>query len=112
MVAYEQANSRSCGSGDGKSSSSNSFASHQLPQSHSMSWELHSFLKLYGHSGTLALRWFKSALEKLLPLLQPLDAASTRTPHPAAAQAARYRACMLGAVQKQLLLLDGCNLRA
>jgi hypothetical protein len=110
MVAYEQANSRSCG--DSENSSSNAFGSHELPQLHSMSWELHSFLKLYGRSGTLALSWFKSALEKLLPLLQPLDAASTRTPHPAAAQAAKYRACMLGAVQEQLLLLDGCNLRS
>ena len=102
MVAYEQEHN----------AGSRSFASCPPPSVQSICWELHSFLKLHGRTGALVLRWFKAALEQLLPLLAPLDAGEPAIEHtrcPAAAQAAAYRACMLSVVRQQLLQLDGCD---
>ncbi len=109
MVAYEQAQTIASDSGSGSS-----FVGDAPRQSQSINWELHSFLKLYGRPGTLALRWFQRALQQLLPLLAPLEAAtcpSSQMLHPVAANVAAYRACMLSLLQQQLMFLDGCDLR-
>ncbi len=113
MVAYEQEQTSAAGSSS--SSSSSSFVGDTPRQSQSISYELHSFLKLYGQPGALALRWYQRALQPLLPLLAPLEAAactSSQMLHPVAAHAAAYRACMLGVLQQQLLFLQGCDVHA
>lgn len=68
MVAYEQEHN----------AGSRSFASCPPPSVQSICWELHS---LHGRTGALVLRWFKAALEQLLPLLAPLDAGEPTMEH-------------------------------
>jgi hypothetical protein len=82
------------------------------PNLRPMCWELYSFLKLYGETGALVLRWFKGEMEQLLSVLAPLDVGKSaigRSRCRASAQAAAYRAYLLSVVKQQLLLLDGCD---
>jgi hypothetical protein len=104
MVAFEQTRVQAAGSGDPIVSSSPSDS-----QTTNMSWELHAFRKQYGEPANLALRWFKDALEKLLVHFDAGTCGFVENPHPVAAQAASYRACMRSVIQKQLLLLQGCD---
>ena len=108
MVAYEQTQAKTADS----SSSCRALVSYPPSDSQPVSWELHSFLKLHGESAVLALRWFKSALETLRGQLDAGKRASAEKNHPAATQAAAYRACMLSVVEQQLMFLQGCGASA
>jgi hypothetical protein len=108
MVAYEQTQAKTVDS----SSSCRAFASCPPSDCQPISWELHSFLKLHGEPAVLALRWFKSALESLRARLGAGKRVSAEKNHPAAAQAAAYRACMISVVEQQLMFLQGCGASA